>query len=211
MSERPYRGCEMRYPASGRLTSLPPRHYEVYTPDGDLVLDDVSHSSRARSMARSRLSRRDVHENPYYRDMLHGDRGTSPANFFPRSASAFAREIISRSPSPCPRSIPETINKMNREMYEEVREKLHTSRYRIMYPETYRGQYSSYNAVLGRCMVNEDSPGFKYYRYGNDYAELPAKLRSQSSVYRTKAHDVVYVPSKEQMVVKPIPKPLRCM
>jgi len=204
----------MRYPASHRLQSLPPRHYDVMTPDGEVIMDDVSHSSRARSVARSRLSRRDMnHDNPFYRDMVHGDRGTSPGNFFPRSSSAYCREITSRSPSPVPRSIPDTINKMNREMYDSVKEKLHTSKYKIMYPETYRGQYSSYNPVLGRCMTNNDSPGFKYYRYGNDYSALPAKLQSKPcSMYRTKAHDVVYAPSKEQIMVKPIPRPrARCM
>ncbi|XP_023327059.1 uncharacterized protein LOC111700405 [Eurytemora carolleeae] len=195
MSQREYRGSSSFYPATARLNSVPPTHYDVYDDEGDLVLSSitVNRHNRARTMARERMSRRDEWMNPRYRDMLEGGRGASPGHFFPRSSTEYSREILSTRHTPSP--VPETINRMNKEFTERVKEKLHASKYKTMYPETYRERSSSYNAVLGRYMVNADSPGFRYYRYGNSYADLPASMTSVPSRYRSRLSDIVYVPS----------------
>ena len=39
--------------------------------------------------------------------------------------------------------------------------------YKFRFPETYRGQSSTYNQSLGRYQTSYDSPGFRYYRFKN--------------------------------------------
>jgi len=192
MSQRPYRGCDGFYPASNRLSSLPPRYYDVYDADGGLVASDLIYRSRAKSMARERVSRRDGWENPMYRDMIEGGRGASPGHFFPRTSTEFSREILSGSRSPSP--VPETINRFNQEQTERIREHLHTRQQKALYPETYRANSSSYNPILGRYMRTADSPGFRYYRFGNDYSDYPAALRSTPTRYRSRLEEFIYVP-----------------
>jgi len=193
MCDRRYRNYEPTYPASGRLHSVPPRHYDVYDEFGDLVLSDVIHNTRAKSMARERMSRRDGWVHPCYRDMVEQGRGASPGHYFPRSSTEYSREILSRrSQSPC--SVPETFNRMNREFTESVREKLHRSKQTAMYPETFRASSAGYNPVLGRYMRTADSPGFKFYRFGNSYSDYPASMKPTPTRYSTRLTEVIYVP-----------------
>merc|ERR1719397_1425532 len=102
-------------------------------------------------------------------DSYEGCRGLYPATSrlqsVPPTSGEFSRDIISRSRSPSP--CPDAINNMNRDMIDSVNEKLHLSNMRNRFPETYRGQSSTYNQNLGRYQTSYDSPGFRYYRYDN--------------------------------------------
>merc|ERR1711913_51600 len=75
-------------------------------------------------------------------------------------------DIIQRARSPRPG--PETINNYNRDLVESIADTVHHSRMKSRYPETYRGQSSTYNQAMGRCQQSYDSPGFRYYRYSNN-------------------------------------------
>merc|ERR1712002_59336 len=191
MSQR-YRGCDGFYPASHRLSSLPPRHYDVYDYEGNVVASDLIFRARAKSMARERMSRRDGWDNPLYRDMVEQGRGASPGHYFPRTSTEYCREILSGSRSPSP--IPETINRFNQERTDRVREQMHIAQQKSMYPETYRARNSSYNPILGRYMRTADSPGFRYYRFGTDYSDVPPLLRTTPTRYRSRLEDFIYVP-----------------
>merc|ERR1711953_1132078 len=135
-----YEGCRGLYPATSRLQSVPPRFYDLV--DGEtgrlLASDLTSGRTRARSMIR---------------------RTPSAGHFsVPRTSGEFSRDIISRSRSPSP--CPDAINNMNRDLIDGINEKLHQSNMRNRFPETYRGQSSSYNQNLGRYQTSYDSPGF---------------------------------------------------
>jgi len=171
---------------------VPPSYYDVYSQEGEHLLSDIIFRSRARSMARER-GRSEMRVNPYYRDVLEGGLGADPGHFFPKTATEFSRELRSQSRSPSP--IPDTINRMNKEMCERNKERLHASKQKAWYPETYRERSSTYNPVLGRYMTNADSPGFRFYRYGNDYSNFPARMRSTPSRYSSRLTDLVYVPN----------------
>jgi len=183
------------YPASSRLNSVPPRHYDVISSDGDLLLSDIIYKGRAKASASERLSRIDGWKrgNPRYNDIIQPGERASPGQFFPRCASEFSREILSASRSVSP-SVPEAFNIMNKERTEIVRDRLHESKQKAMYPGTFRARSSSYNPVLGRYMTNSDSPGFRYYRYGSSYSSLPNSMKPIPSRYSSRLSEVIYVP-----------------
>jgi len=195
MSQRFYLEHEATYPASARLNSIPPRHYDVYDEDGELIDSDVIYRTRSRSLARERASLRDGWVHPCYRDLIEAGRGVSPGHhYFPRSSTEFSREILSnRAQSPA--SIPETFNRINSEFTEHVRERLHKSKHTALYPETYRARSSSYNPVLGRYMRTPDSPGYRYYRFGSDYNDFPPSMRSRPSRYSSRQKDIIFAPN----------------
>merc|ERR1712055_60891 len=161
-----YAGCRGVHPASSRLHSVPPRFYDLVDGDSGEVLDsDWMHRNRARSMIRSTRAKEDAAwSHPLYGDMVTGSRA-SPGHLGPRTSTEFSRDFISRSRSPSP--APETINNMNIDMIDTINEKLHLLNMKARFPETFRGQSSSYNPTLGRYQTSYDSPGFRYYRYDN--------------------------------------------
>jgi len=152
---------------------VPPRFYDLVDGESGRVLasDLTSGRTRARSMIRqTRLAEERAWPQPLYGDMVTGSTASAGHYRVPRTSGEFSRDIISRSRSPSP--CPDAINKMNRDMIESVNEKLHLSNMRNRFPETYRGQSSTYNQNLGRYQTSYDSPGFRYYRLialGVDY------------------------------------------
>jgi len=155
------------YPATTRLQSVPPRFYDLVDGSSGRVLasSENNYRNRARSMMRSvRAAEEKEWDHPLYRDLVTGSTA-HPGHPYPRSSSEYSQDFIcrSRSPSPCP----ETINNMNRDMIDSINEKLHVSNMRNRFPETFRGQSSTYNQSMGRYQTSYDSPGFRFYRYDN--------------------------------------------
>ena len=73
-------------PASSRLLSVPPRHYDIIDGDTEAVLDSDlgARMVRSRSLARSRGSElRDGWRHPGYSDLVVGNRA-HPGHRFPR-------------------------------------------------------------------------------------------------------------------------------
>merc|ERR1711981_516267 len=164
-----YEGCRGLYPATSRLQSVPPRFYDLVDGESGRVLasDLTSGRTRARSMIRrTRLEEERTWPQPLYGDMVVGRTASAGHFSVPRTSGEFSRDIISRSRSPSP--CPDAINNMNRDLIDGINEKLHQSNMRNRFPETYRGQSSSYNQNLGRYQTSYDSPGFRYYRYDNN-------------------------------------------
>lgn len=161
-----YEGCHGLYPASGRLQSVPPRYYDLVDGDtGRVIASDSTYRNRARSQIRSqRLAEEASWGHGAYSDMVVGSTG-HPGHFAPRSSGEYSRDILSRSRSPSP--VAEHINHMNRDMIDANKEMIHQSKMRNRFPETFRGQSSSYNPTLGRYQTSYDSPGFRFYRYDN--------------------------------------------
>merc|ERR1711971_138421 len=110
----------------------------------------------------------------------------SPGHFFPRSSTEFCRDIISRSRSPSP--APQHINHYHKDMISENEERIHNSNMKTRYPETFRGQSSVYNPLLGRCYTSHDSSSYRYYRYTS-----PPPPESNVR-YRTRPSEPIYVP-----------------
>lgn len=184
MYSRPYEGCRSLYPATSRLQSVPPRFYDVVDRDGDILASDMMYRGRARSVARNtKVS--DGWNHPMYNDMVAGSTA-SPGHFFPRSSTEFCRDIISHSRSPSP--APEHINHYHKDMISENEERIHHSNMKSRYPETFRGQSSVYNPLLGRYYTSHDSPNYRYYRYSS-----PPSPESNVR-YRTRLSEPIYVP-----------------
>jgi len=193
-----YEGCRGLYPATSRLQSVPPRFYDLVDGESGRVLasDLTSGATRARSMIRQkRLAEERAWPQPVYGDMVIGPTASAGHYSVPRTSGEFSRDIISRSRSPSP--CPDAINKMNTDMIDSVNEKLHLSNMRNRFPETYRGQSSTYNQSLGRYQTSYDSPGFRYYRYDN-HQEGPrishSRVNQHMPRFSTRCRERVSVP-----------------
>jgi len=193
MYSRQYEGCRSLYPATSRLQSVPPRFYDVVDREtGDVLASDMMYRNRSKSVARnSQVS--DGWNHPYYNDMVVGSTA-SPGHFFPRSSTEFCRDILSRSRSPSP--APEHINHYHKDMISSNEERIHHSQMKARYPETFRGNSSVYNPLLGRCLTSHDSPGYRYYRY-----KSPPPQES-SARYRTRLSEPIYVPVMTEPISK---------
>merc|ERR1711997_1433537 len=119
--------------------------------------------NRSRSLTRN-SELRDGWRHPRYSDLVVGSRA-HPGHRFPRSSTEYCRNIMSASRSPSP--APQHINNYHKEMICSNEERIHHSRMKTMYPETYRGQSSVYNYQLGRYLTSHDSPSYRYYRYSS--------------------------------------------
>lgn len=185
---------KLLYPASSRLLMIPPMFYDVVDEYGNIVLSEGIQTNRA--IDRAQLSG-SANFHPNYNDLVEGSTA-HPGHTFPRSPGEFSRLLIAASrPS---KTIPEFLNAICQDSCDDARELVHHASYRKRYPETYRGNSTIYNQLLGRYLSGQDSSHFRYYRHSNP-PSMKKNEKAQSR-YSSRMNEIIHKPMPQDFLDK---------